>query len=98
MEEGEGLKGKIALHPLPLNAEQGRGAGRRRWPSPAAQGMAAAGIRGKRERGPREIESPPNLGGGGLWRWRHGGGRRRLVAVLVAALRARGRDRRRRRA
>ena len=59
MEEGEGLKGKIVLHPLPLDAEQERGAGRRRWPSPAAQGTAAAGIRGKRERGPREIESPP---------------------------------------
>ena len=71
-----------------------------RWaPAPALVGDPGhGGGRGQGEEGegPTGDRIPPNLGGGGPWRWRHGGGRRWLGAVLVAALRARGRDQRRR--
>ena len=46
MEEGEGLKGKIALHPLPLDAEQGRG----RW-APAVALAGGPGHGGGRDQG-----------------------------------------------
>ena len=41
---------------------RGGGAGRRRRPTPAVQGTAAAGTRGKRERRVRGFGSPPWLG------------------------------------
>ena len=49
MEEGEGLKGKIALHPLPLDAEQGRG----RW-APAVALAGGPGHGGGRDRAGNE--------------------------------------------
>ena len=84
MEEGEGLKGKIALHPLPLDAEQGR----ERWaPAPALSGGQGHG--GGRDQGKKREESEgvrfPTLaravvergvsttgagGGGRRWPWR----------------------------
>ena len=72
MEEGEGPKGKIALHPLPLDAEQGRG----RWAPVAAlaggPGHGGGQDQGKRERGRRGSDSPTHLGR----RWSVEGGRR----------------------
>ena len=46
IEEGEGLKGKIALHPLPLDAEQGR----ERW-APAVALAGGPGHGGGRDQG-----------------------------------------------
>ena len=51
MEEGEGLKGKIALHPLPLDAEQGRG----RW-APAVALAGGPGHGGGRDQGEKGEE------------------------------------------
>ena len=84
MEEGEGLKGKIALHPLPLDAEQGRG----RWApavalvgGPGHGGGRDQGEKGEGEEGVRFPYSPRAEvvcggratvagGGGRLWPWR----------------------------
>ena len=52
MEEEEGLKGKIALHPLPLDAEQGRG----RW-APAVALAGGPGHGGGRDQGEKREES-----------------------------------------
>ena len=52
MEEGEGLKGKIALHPLPLDAEQGM----ERWASAAAL-AGGPGHGGGRDQGKKTEES-----------------------------------------
>jgi len=57
--------------------EQRRGAGRRRWPSPAAQGAAAAGARGKSEREAREFHPPAHP----ERRWSEEAGPRRRAAA-----------------
>ena len=59
MGEGEGLKGKIA--PFFLLPTQYRGGGH--W-APAAQGTAAAGVRGKEGGGHGELIPLPNFRGG----------------------------------
>ena len=88
MEEGEGLKGKIVLHPLPLDAEQERG----RWaPAVALAGGPRHGggrDQGEKGEGPAGDRIPPLIwaeaarggvttaaGGGGQWRfwWRRCG-------------------------
>ena len=63
----QGGPGKIALL-LPLSRDQNRGgeAGRRRRPSPAAKGTAAAAVRGKRGREARGIDPPLDFREGGL--------------------------------
>ena len=68
--------GKTALHPLPLDREQRRGAGGALL-APAAQGAGAAGVRGKRRRAARATYSQPWLG---LGRSEEIGPRRRAVS------------------
>ena len=61
-EKTEGARGKIALSsPLSVPAELGRRPAHRRRPSPAAQGTAAAAVRGKRAKGTRGFDPLPQF-------------------------------------
>ena len=60
--------------------------GRRRRPSPAAQGTAATGIRGKREREACGVDSPLDFREGACKEGGHGGGQRVVLAGAAAAL------------
>ena len=54
-----GLWAKCPFFPLPPSRRVGEAhPGRRRRPSPATQGTTLARVRGKRERGPWETQSP----------------------------------------
>ena len=57
-----GPKCKMAIHPLPPIAKQGRGAGSPAAANPAAPGSGGVAVdRGKRERGVRGIDPRPHL-------------------------------------
>ena len=86
-ERGRGLRAKWPLFPPSSRRRAGEGRlGRRRRPSPAAQGTAATGIRGEREREACGVDSPLDFREGPREEGSHGGGRRAVLAGAAAAL------------